>query len=175
MKKYTENSIIREDKWGNSLRMLIMSTVKPPEYLIGITAYILFVSLISSLVFGLIGGFVGFALLLFVSICMAGIITTLLLGSAMAIQGAKKAGTGTLVTIVSMLNGILPVLGMFNQNISTISKFWYTQQISELIGDLYGNYFGNLWYRFTIIGANFVVFLILFMFSYKNNRFYGEK
>ena len=171
----TVNSIISEDKWGNSLRMLIMSTVKPPEYLIGITAYILFVSLVSSLVFGLIGGFGGFALLLFVGIIMSGIITTLILGSAMAIQGARKAGTGTLITIVSLLNGILPVLGMSNQAIANISKFWYTQQIRELMGDLYGNYFGNLWYRFIIIGANFVVFLILFMISYKSNRFYGEK
>jgi len=37
----TVSGIIGEDKRTNTLRMLIMSTVKPLEYLIGITTFIL--------------------------------------------------------------------------------------------------------------------------------------
>lgn len=171
----TINNIIREDKYTNTLRMLIMSTVKPPEYLIGITAYILFISLITSFIFGLIGGFGGLALLCFTGVLMAGIVTTLLLGSAMAIQSANRSNAGNLITIISLMNGLIPVLGAFNPSILKIAKFWYTTQIRDLIGDLYDNYYENLWYRFLIIGVNFTVFLILFTISYKKNKFYGEK
>ena len=74
------SNIIREDKYTNTLRMMIMSTVKPQEYLIGINAYILFVSLISSFIIGIVGGFDGLRLLLFIGILISGIVTSILLG-----------------------------------------------------------------------------------------------
>jgi len=169
------NTIIREDINSNSLRMLIMSTVKPFEYLIGINAFTLFIAMIAAFIFGLLGGFGGFELLLFTGILMAGMITTLLLGSAMAMQGASNMGAGSLIIIVSLLNGLIPVFGMLNKSVLKISQFLYIQQISGLLGDLFGNFYGNLWYRFLIIGVNFAAFLILFIVSYKKSRFYGEK
>ena len=40
----TINGIIREDKFSNVTRMLILSTVKPLEYLLGVTLYIMAIS-----------------------------------------------------------------------------------------------------------------------------------
>ena len=48
----TINGIIREDKFSNVTRMLILSTVKPLEYLLGVTLYIMAISSVIAIVFG---------------------------------------------------------------------------------------------------------------------------
>lgn len=166
----TVYNIIREDKMQNTLRVLIMSTVKPLEYLIGITGYILFISLINACIFGLLGGLSGFELLAFVGVLMLGIATTLVFGSAMAMHSASRGGTGALIMLVSMLNGIIPLLGLFNESFQKVSKYLYTYQINNMLGDIYGNYFD--WNRVIIVCSNLIIFFILFMLSYKNNKFY---
>jgi len=166
----TVHNIIKEDKIQNTLRILIMSTVKPLEYLIGITAYILFISLINVFIFGLLGGLSGLALLRFIFVLMLGIITTLLFGSAMSIYSTSHSGAGSLIVFVSMLNGIIPMLGMFNESIQKFTSFLYTYQINNLIGDIYGNHFN--WNRLFIVFLNLAVFFLLFILSFKKNRFY---
>lgn len=166
----TVYNIIREDKIQNTLRVLIMSTVKPLEYLIGITGYILFISLINAFVFGLLGGLSGFKLLAFIGVLMLGIGTTLVFGSAMAMHSTSRGGTGSLIMLVSMLNGIIPLLGLFNESVQKVSRYLYTYQINNMLGDIYGNYFN--WNRVIIVCINIIIFFILFMLSYKGNRFY---
>lgn len=163
-------NIIKEDKMQNTLRVLIMSTVKPIEYLVGTTGYILVVSLINSSIFGLLGGLGGLKLLAFIVVLMMGIATTLVFGSAMAMYSASRTGSGGLIMIVSMLNGILPLLGLFNESIQKYSKYLYTYQINNMLGDIYGGYFN--WNRILIVAINFIIFFSLFVLSYKNNRFY---
>ena len=75
-------SIIKEDQIQNTLRILILSTVKPLEYLIGINIFIVLLSLIDILIFGLLAGFSGIALLSYTGVMLVGVITSLVLGSA---------------------------------------------------------------------------------------------
>lgn len=166
----TVYNIINEDKMYNTLRVLIMSTVKPLEYLLGITSYILFVSLIIAFIFGLLGGLRGVRLLAYVGVLLLGTAVTLVFGSAMAMYSARRRSAGGLITIVAMLNSMIPLLSMFSEPAQKFSKYLYTYQVNNMLGDIYGNYFD--WGRLIIVFANFIIFFVLFMLAYKDNRFY---
>lgn len=166
----TVYNIIREDKMYNTLRVLIMSTVKPLEYLIGITSYILFVSLIIAFIFGLLGGLRGVWLLAYVGVLLLGTAVTLVFGSAMAMYSTRRGSAGSLITIVAMLNSMIPLLSIFSEPAQKFSKYLYTYQINNMLGDIYANYFG--WNRLIIVFVNFIIFFVLFMNAYKGNRFY---
>lgn len=165
-------SIIKEDKIQNTLRMLILSTVKPLEYLIGINVFIVFLSLIDILIFGFLAGFSYIALLRYTGVMLTGVFTSLVLGSALAICSSNHTGSSGLITIISLVNGLLPVISMSNPLFRNFTQIMYTHQIMELISDIFGNYFN--WYRFIVIAVNFAIFLILFTVFFKKNRFYDE-
>lgn len=165
-------NIIKEDKAQNTLRMLILSTVKPLEYLIGINVFIVLLSLIDILVFGLLAGFSGVALLSYIGVMLAGLITSLVLGSALALHSANHTGASGLITVISLINGLLPVISQANPSLQNVTQIMYTYKIIELICDIFGNFFD--WRRFIVIAANFAVFLILFVVFFKKNRFYDE-
>lgn len=166
----TVHNIIREDKLQNTLRVLIMSTVKPCEYLIGVTSYILFISLINAVIFGLLGGLIGVQLLTYVGVLMIGIVITLVFGSAMAMYSASRGGIGSFIMVVAMFNGIIPMISMFNPSFQKYSSFLYTYQINHMLSDIYNNCFD--WKRLIILFVNFAIFFVLFLVSYKDNRFY---
>jgi ABC-2 type transport system permease protein len=79
------SNIIREDRVSGTFRMMIMSTVKPFEYFIGVNACVLFVSLIDALIFSISAGLSDLRLLIFIMGFMSGIMTTLMLGSVLAV------------------------------------------------------------------------------------------
>lgn len=165
------NNTIREDRVTSTLRMLIMSTVKPIEYFIGINAWVLLLSLIDAFIFGILGGFSGLSLITFVSGLMFGVLTTLMLGSvfSIAIRGSSQIVLG-FINIISIINGTFPIFASGNKSNLNITKYWYTQQVMDILGDLSANFYGNLYYRFIIIGANLLLFYILFIISYKKNK-----
>lgn len=162
---------IREDQATRALRMLIMSTVRPVEYFIGINSWMLLLSLFDALVFGILGGFSGLKLVIFVTGLMLGVLTTLMLGSllSIAIKGSGQIVIGC-ISIISLANGLLPMLASVNKFILKITKFWYTQQVMDIMGDLNGDFYGNFYYRFIIIGANLILFTTLFVVFYRRNK-----
>ncbi len=165
-------SIIKEDQIQNTLRILILSTVKPLEYLIGINIFIVLLSLIDILIFGLLAGFSGIALLSYTGVMLVGVITSLVLGSALAILSSNHTGSSGLITVISLINAFLPVISMANPSFQNFTQIMYTHHIRELICDIFGNYFN--WHRFIVIAVNFAIFLILFIVSFKKNRFYDK-
>ncbi len=166
----TINGIIREDKFTNVTRMLILSTVNPLEYLLGITMYIIAVSSVIAIVFGLIGGFVGISLLWYVLSIVLGTITSLVFGSMLTIQTKNSSGASMVVSLIALFNGIIPTFASSSPALMKVARFWYTTQIKDLIGDVFDCYYGNITYRLFIIGANLAVFLILFTVHFKKNR-----
>lgn len=164
----TVRNIIYGDKTQNVLRALILSNVKPFEYLLGINLFIVIISICTSFLLGFIGGFSGITLIKYVGAMILGVVTTLFFGSTLAIQSSFNSASEVGIIAVSLLNSIIPILGMFSPTIQNIAKFVYTYQINNLIGDIYGNYFD--WTRVLIIGVNLLLFLLLFAFSYKKNK-----
>lgn len=166
----TINGIIREDKFTGVTRMLIMSNVKPLEYLIGITLYIMTVSSVIAVIFGLIGGLTGISLLWFVLSLLLGTFTTLVFGSMMTVQTNNQSAASAVVSIIAIFNGMVPTLAASSPAFSKIARFWYTMQFNNLIGDIWDCYYANVPERLLIIGANLAVFVVLFAVLFKKNK-----
>ena len=158
-------SIIAEEKENNTLRVLLMSNVKPTEYLLGVGIYIFGICSAGAVAFGLIGGFLGAEFVRFVLILMVGIITSILIGSAIGMMAKNQMGATSIASPVMMVFSFLPMISMFNESVGRFSKIIYTQQINYLVSDLsVGNF---RWDRFAIIGGNMVVYLGIFMYAYR--------
>ena len=158
-------SIISEEKEHNTLRVLLMSNVKPTEYLLGVGIYIFGICSVGALTFGLIGGFWGAELIRFVLVLMVGIITSILIGAAIGMMGKNQMGATSIAIPVMMVFSFLPMISMFNESIGRFSKFIYTQQINYLVSDLSVGNFN--WDRFAVIGGNMLIYLGIFVYAYR--------
>lgn len=158
-------SIIAEEKENNTLRVLLMSNVKPTEYLLGVGIYIFGICSVGAIAFGLIGGFTGAEFIRFELVLMVGIITSILIGSAIGMMAKNQMGATSIAIPVMMVASFVPMISMFNESVGKFSKIIYTQQINYLVSDLsVGNF---RWDRFAIIGGNMVVYLVVFVYAYR--------
>jgi ABC-2 type transport system permease protein len=130
------SAIISEEKEKNTLRTLMMSNVKPLEYLCGIGGYVWLMCMAGTAVFAVCGGFTGVSLVKFVAVMAAGVILSELIGGVIGIF-SKNQMSATSVTIpVMMIFSFLPMLSMFNDKIEKVANLTYTQHISVLINGL---------------------------------------
>ncbi len=126
-------AILAEEKEQNTLRVLLMSNVKPWEYLMGTGFYIWAICMAGACIFALCGEYAGMSLILFLLTMSVGIITSIILGAAIGTH-SKNQMTATSITLpVMMLLSFLPMLSMFNTNIRRAASAFYTQQISMLL------------------------------------------
>lgn len=129
-------AIISEEKEKNTLRVLLMSNVKPAEYLLGIGGYVWLMCMCGALVLAAAGGFTGKALACFLLVLAVGILTSLFIGAAIG-TWSKNQMMATSVTVpVMMIFAFLPMLSMFNETISRVAKYTYSQQINLLLEQL---------------------------------------
>ena len=158
-------SVISEEKETNTLKVLVMSDVKPYEYLLGTGSYIWLMCMLGSAVMCAAGNYTYKEAALFMCIMAAGILVSLLIGAAIGVS-SKTQMTAISVTVpVMMIFSFLPMLSMFNSSIEKIARFTYSEQVSRLLGNI-----GSLQIdtkSLLIIGANMVVFLLIFIFSYR--------
>lgn len=157
-------SIISEEREKKSLRMLVMSNVKPFEYLIGVGSYVLLLCTVGGIAFGLTGGYSGMELLRFELIMILGTLASLLMGSAIGIFSKNQGAANALAMPLAMITAFLPMIAMFNEKFSSIAKVLYTQQINYMVNDMSASNFTSD--RFIIIGANMLLFLLAFIFIY---------
>ena len=122
-------AVISEEKEKNTLRVLLLSNVKPTEFLVGVGLHILLICMAGAVVIGLGSGYRGSMLALFVGVMCLGILVSLLIGAAIGVWSRNQM-TATSVTVPLMLViSFLPMLSMFNTTISHGARFLYSQQI----------------------------------------------
>jgi len=165
----TISSAIAEDRERKSLRFLVMAGVKPHEYVMGVGGFILIVSTIILVFFGLIGGFVGMALIKLVLIGMLGAIAAILLGAAIGISSQNQQKATSLATPASLIFAFVPMLAQFDDTIARVAHYLFTWQIGEIINDVSLSIVQPL----LIIVANAVVFAALFVFAYRKTGLKG--
>jgi ABC-2 type transport system permease protein len=130
------SAIIAEEKEKNTLRVLMMSNVKPGEYLLGVGAYVFVMCAFGTAVFAIVGGYAGADLALFIAVMSVGIILSELTGAVIGVFSGNQM-TATSITIpVMMIFAFLPMLSMFNDTIKTAARVTYSQQLSELINGI---------------------------------------
>lgn len=159
------SAIIAEEKEKNTLRVLLMSNVKPMEYLAGIGVYVFAMCMIGAGIIALAGGYKGKMILAFIAIMAVGILVSLFMGAVIGIF-SKSQMMATSVTIpVMMIFSFVPMLSMFNESIKKVGKITYTQQINSLLTNV-----ENLQIKtehFVVIGMTVLIALVLFVLAYK--------
>lgn len=129
-------SILAEEKEKNTLRVLLMSNVKPSEYLIGVGSYILFICMIGAGVFAITGQYKGEKLLEFLGIMLVGILISMLIGAAIGVWSKNAMSATSLSVPVMMIFAFLPMISMFNDTVKKISRLTWSGQINEWINRL---------------------------------------
>lgn len=159
------SAIISEEKEKNTLRALMMSNVKPFEYLIGVGAYVFIMCIIGAVIFAVCGGYEGKDLLVFMTVMGAGILLSSLTGAVIGVFSKNQMSATSITIPVMMIFSFLPMLSMFNENIEKVARITYSQQMSILINGI-----GNSAIKpesIIIIAVNFVVASILFTLAFR--------
>lgn len=158
-------SIISEEKEKNTLRVLIMSNVKPHEYLLGIGSYVWLACMLGGLVICTAGGYNLQTSIAFMGIIAIGILTSLLIGAIIGI-GSKTQMMATSITVpVMMIFSFVPMLSLFNSTIEKIARVIYSEQISRMLNQI--NSLQLHAENIGVIGLNILIAAILFIIIFK--------
>lgn len=160
-------AIIAEEKEKNTLRVLMMSNIKPYEYLVGIGSYVWFVCMLGAIIICAAGGYEPQVSIIFMGIMAIGILASLLAGAAIG-TWSKTQMMATSVTVpVMMIFSFMPMLSMFNATIAKIAKFTYSEQISLMLGQI--SNFQLKAETILIIVINMAAAAVLFTIAYKKS------
>lgn len=130
------SAVISEEKEKDTLRVLLMSNVKPFEYLLGVGSYVLVLCMTGTAVIGIAGGYSGERFARFMVLMAAGTVISILIGAAIGTWSRNQmTATGVAVPVMCVLS-FLPMLAMFNDVIAKLSTCFYTGQISGMIGSI---------------------------------------
>lgn len=160
-------SVISEEKEKNTLRVLLMSNVKPYEYLLGIGSYIWFACMLGAAIICASGDFGFREGLAFMVIMAVGILASLLIGAAIGTLSKTQMMATSITVPVMMVFSFMPMLSMFNDTIAKIAKFIFSEQISIMLGQISSLQPGidNI----CIVVINVLLFTALFTFAYKRS------
>ncbi|MDC7286312.1 ABC transporter permease [Blautia schinkii] len=158
-------AIISEEKERGTLRVLLMSNVKAGEYLIGAGGYVLMICTFGALFFGMIGGFRGAELAGFVLAMCVGILISLLLGAAIGVKSRSQMAATSIAVPTMMVLSFLPMLASFNDKVAKVSKYIFSQQCNKIMEGIGVHGAGTQ--SIVIIGINFLLVIVLFVFLYR--------
>lgn len=161
------SNIIAEEKENGSLRMLMMSNVKPFEYIFGVSCFVMIVCVLGLFVMGITGGYQGISLVYFVCICSIGMLISILMGSIIGLYAKNQMTANSLSVPAMLICSFVPMLSMFNQYIKDFGQIIYTQQINELLTTIPFTTFPTK--SLLIILANFIILFILYI------RMFGKR
>ena len=158
-------AVIAEEKEKNTLRVLMMSNVKPYEYLLGVGIYIWFACMLGAAVICAAGGFALRESIAFMGIMAVGILASLLMGAAIGTWSKTQMMATSITVPVMMVFSFMPMLSMFNDTIAKVAKFIFSQQVNILLGQVNALQPGAE--NICIVAINMVIFTALFTVSYK--------
>ena len=159
------SAIISEEKEKNTLRVLMMSNVKPFQYLIGVGFYVWLMCMAGAMVFAVCGGYEGMDFCVFMLIMSVGILLSSLIGAVIGVFSKNQMAATSVTVPVMMIFSFLPMLSMFNESIKNIARITYSQQMSILINGI-----GTVDIKaesVVVIALNFVIMAALFAAAFK--------
>ena len=159
------SSIISEEKEKNTLRVLLMSNVKPLSYLAGVGIYVFLMCMIGACIIGFASGYKGKALITFIFIMAVGILVSALTGAVIGTMSKNQMMATSVMIPVMMIFSFIPMLSMFNDTIKKFGKVIYTQQISTMLNSV--NQFEVQTEPILVIVITIVVAALAFVFAYK--------
>lgn len=162
------SAIIAEEKEQNTLRVLLMSNVKPAAYLIGVGSYVWLSCLLGSAVICFAGSYTAKERFFFLLIMSVGILASLLLGAAIGTFSKTQMMATSLMVPIMIFFSFLPMLSLFNETVAKFAKYTYSEQIRLTlagIGDMHIS--GE---SVCIVAVNMMLFAGLFFAAYKKSQ-----
>ncbi len=159
------SAILAEEKEDCTLKVLLMSDVKPIEYLTGTGGYVWSACMLGSCVLGLVGGYQGREFAAFLGIMAGGIAASLFVGAAIGTWSKNQMMATSIGVPVMMLFSFLPMLSMFNETVHKIAGIFYSEQVRILI-DQMGQH-GMEMKSFVVIFLNMAAALCCFVLAYR--------
>ena len=160
-------AIISEEKEKNTLRVLQMSNVKAGEYLLGNALYILTICTLGSLVISLASGYTGKEVAYFMVISLVGHFISMLVGAAVGVASKNQMAATSLTVPAMLVFSFLPMLAMFNESIGKVAKFFFSQQLYLLLGNLSDLQITTE--TVAVLGGNLVLVIAAFVVAYKKS------
>lgn len=158
-------SIISEEKETNTLRVLIMSNVKPHEYLLGIGSYVWFACMLGGIVICTAGGYNLQTSIAFMGIIAIGILTSLLIGAIIGIWSKTQMMATSITVPVMMIFSFAPMLSLFNSTIKKIARIIYSEQISRMLSQINSLQLNTE--NIGVIGINILIAAVMFIIIFK--------
>lgn len=162
------SAIISEEKEQNTLRVLLMSNVRPHEYLIGIGSYVWLLCMLGSAVICIAGKYSLKERAYFMLAMAVGIIASLLLGAAIGTFSRTQMMATSLSVPIMLLFSFLPMLSLFNDTIAKAAKYTYSEQIRLALSEISDPRFSGE--SVCILTANMLLFAGLFVTAYKKSE-----
>lgn len=159
-------AIIAEEKEKNTLRVLMLSGVKPVEYLLSIGSFVLVGTLITSGLFIGIGRYSLSEAGSFLGAMLTGSSISIVLGMTIGAYAPNMMAANGLAVPIAMCFAFLPMLASFNEKVEEVARFTYSQQISQIIEH-------NSIRSLTSVGVilvNSILLLAAFIAIFKRNR-----
>lgn len=156
------SAMVSEDKTTMNLRFMAMADVRPWQYLLAtLGSMIIAVSAMLSL-FALAGGYFGMDFVRYMALGVSGGLVSVLFGITIGLSRFPL-----LAMPISIMLGLGPGFANANEALANVLRFTFIQQVNigmaELDADLSNN--------FMIIGINGLVFLGIFFWMHRKNRF----
>lgn len=162
------SAIISEEKEQNTLRVLLMSNVRPHEYLLGIGGYVWLFCMLGSGVICIAGNYSLKERVYFMLAMAVGIIASLLLGAAIGTFSRTQMMATSLSVPIMLLFSFLPMLSLFNNTIAKVAKYTYSEQIRLTLAGISDLRFSGE--SVCILAANMLLFAGLFLIAYKRSE-----
>ena len=147
-------SLISEEREKHTLRVLMMSNVKPVEYLISVGGFVFACTMLTGASFIFMGGYTGVEVTRVLLIMSVGCVTSMIMGGAIGMSSKSLTGANATAVPLGLLLSFGPMLSNFNQDIGKVSRFLYSQQINDLMNQPLME--GEL-ERVVVIGINLLV------------------
>lgn len=127
-------AIISEEKEKNTLRVLMMSNVKPWQYLTGVGLYVWLICMVGA---GVMATRLDLeAIAFYMCIMGIGFAISIIAGACIGIYSKNQKSATSLVIPVMMILAFLPMLAMFNDKIAKVAKIFYTQQLKVCLDNM---------------------------------------
>lgn len=160
-------AIISEEKEKNTLKVLMLSDVRPMEYLTGVGIYVWICCMIGAVIFAVTGDYKGMELIEFLCIMAAGIIAAMLIGAAIGTWSRNQMMATSLSVPFMLLFAFLPMIATFNDSVKRAADITYSGQISVLLNEI-GNDMA-VGKSAVVILVNMIIAGVLFRFAYQKS------
>ena len=160
-------AIIAEEKEKTTLRALMMSNVKPIEYLIGVGFYNWCICMLGACVIGFAGGYTGEVLAKFLLVMGIGIFVSILMGAAIGTWSKTQMMATSLTVPVMLVFSFVPMLSMFSEEIRKIARITYSQQIYNMIYQL--DYMEKVAESAIVIVINMMLTFTIFVYAFRRS------